>query len=147
MIEELYLFYDCKKSNRKNLRPNLCFFANAKCYMDWKEEYMNGKECGKRIQQLRQEMNLSQEQLAEKLNVSQNMIAKIECGLRRPSIDFLIELAEFFETSISYLVLGVSAEHIDKKREIEEAIELIDQMAELLQGKKEELLQMKKELE
>ena len=29
----------------------------------------------------------------------------------------------------------------------EEAIELIDQMAELLQGKKEELLQMKKELE
>lgn len=43
MIEELYLFYDCKKSNRKNLRPNLCFFANAKCYMDWKEEYMNGK--------------------------------------------------------------------------------------------------------
>ena len=44
-------------------------------------------------------------------------------------------------------MLGVSAEHIDKKREIEEAIELIDQMAELLQGKKEELLQMKKELE
>lgn len=65
---------------------------------------MNDKECGKRIQQLRQEMNLSQEQLAEKLNVSQNMIAKIECGLRRHSIDFLIELAEFFETSISYYV-------------------------------------------
>ena len=115
--------------------------------MNWKEEHMNDKECGKRIQQLRQEMNLSQEQLAEKLNVSQNTIAKIECGLRRPSIDFLIELAEFFETSISYLVLGVLAEPIDKKREIEEAIELIDQMAELLQGKKEELLQMKKELE
>ena len=42
---------------------------------------MNDKECGKRIQQLRQEMNLSQEQLAEKLNVSQNTIAKIECGI------------------------------------------------------------------
>ena len=36
------------------------------------------KASGKRIKQLRQEMNLSQEQLAEKLNVSQNMIAKIE---------------------------------------------------------------------
>ena len=54
------------------------------------------KEYGKRIQQLRQEMNLSQEELAEKLNVSQNTIAKIECGLRRPSIDFLIELSNFF---------------------------------------------------
>lgn len=57
---------------------------------------MDDKERGKRIQQLRQEMNLSQEQLVEKLNVSQNTIAKIECGLRRPSIDFTIELAEFF---------------------------------------------------
>ena len=44
---------------------------------------MDDKERGKRIQQLRQEMNLSQEQLVEKLNVSQNTIAKIECGLRR----------------------------------------------------------------
>lgn len=44
-------------------------------------------------------------------------------------------------------MLGGSVEHIDKKREIEEVIELIDQIAELLQGKKEELLQMKKELE
>ena len=108
---------------------------------------MNDKECGKRIKQLRKEMNLSQDQLAEKLNVSQNTIAKIECGLRRPSIDFTIELAEFFETSIQYLVLGVPAENMDKKREIEEAIELIDQMVELLQNKKEELRQMKKELE
>ena len=46
------------------------------------------KECGKRIQQLRKERELTQEQLAEKLNVSQNTIAKIESGLRRPSIDF-----------------------------------------------------------
>lgn len=30
---------------------------------------MDDKERGKRIQQLRQEMNLSQEQLVEKLNV------------------------------------------------------------------------------
>ena len=108
---------------------------------------MNGKECGKRIQQLRQEMNLSQEQLAEKLNVSQNMIAKIECGLRRPSVDFLIELAEFFEISLHYIVLGTSEEATDKKRQIEEVIEQIDQMIELLQNKKKEFLQMKEELD
>ena len=105
------------------------------------------KASGKRIKQLRQEMNLSQEQLAEKLNVSQNMIAKIECGLRRPSTDFLIELAEFFETSIHYIVLGTSKEATDKKRQIEKVIEQIDQMMELLQNKKKELLQMKEELD
>ena len=100
------------------------------------------KECGKRIQQFRQEMNLSQEELAEKLNVSQNTIAKIECGLRRPSIDFLIELSMFFNTSMNYLVFGVHPEDLEKeknKREIDEAIEkLLEQ--------KEEFLQMKKDL-
>ena len=73
------------------------------------------KECGKRIQQFRQEMNLSQEELAEKLNVSQNTIAKIECGLRRPSIDFLIELSMFFNTSMNYLVFGVHPEDVEKE--------------------------------
>lgn len=41
--------------------------------MDWKEEHMDDKERGKRIQQLRQEMNLSQEQLVEKLNVTEKV--------------------------------------------------------------------------
>ena len=105
------------------------------------------KASGKRIKQLRQEMNLSQEQLAEKLNVSQNMIAKIECGLRRPSVDFLIELADFFEIALHYIVIGTSEEATYKKRQIEEAIKQIDQMMELLQNKKKELLQMKEKLD
>jgi len=45
--------------------------------MDWKEEHMDDKERGKRIQQLRQEMNLSQEQLVEKLNVNRGNMSKI----------------------------------------------------------------------
>ena len=105
------------------------------------------KASGKRIKQFRQEVNVSQVQLAEKLNVSQNMIAKVECGLRRPSVDFLIELAEFFETSLHYIVIGTSEEATDKKRQIEEAIEQIDQTMELLQNKRKELLQMKEELD
>ena len=118
------------------------FVAEEKNIMQY-----NTKASGKRIKQLRQEMNLSQEQLAEKLNVSQNMIAKIECGLRRPSVDFLIELAEFFEISLHYIVIGTLEEATDKKRQIEEAIEQIDQMMELLQNKRKELLQMKEELD
>lgn len=71
------------------------------------------KECGKHIQQLRKERELTQEQLAEKLNVSQNTIAKIESGLRRPSIDFLLEISEFFNVSTNYLVFGVHTEAVE----------------------------------
>ena len=49
------------------------------------------KECGKRIQQFRQGMNLSQEELAEKLNVSQNTIAKIEWGLPKRQVQAVLQ--------------------------------------------------------
>ena len=103
------------------------------------------KECGKRIQQLRKERELTQEQLAEKLNVSQNTIAKIESGLRRPSIDFLLEISFFFNVSTNYLVFGVHAEDVEDeklKKDIDEAIKTIEKLLE----KKEELLKMKSEL-
>ena len=74
------------------------------------------KEYGKRIQQLRKERELTQEQLAEKLNVSQNTIAKIESGLRRSSIDFLLEISEFFNVSTNYLVFGVHAEDVEDEK-------------------------------
>ena len=109
----------------------------------------NLKECGKRIQQLRKERELTQEQLAEKLNVSQNTIAKIESGLRRPSIDFLLEISEFFNVSTNYLVFGVHAEDVEDeklKKDIDEAIKKIDQTIEKQLEKKEELLKMKSEL-
>ena len=107
------------------------------------------KECGKRIQKLRKERELTQEQLAEKLNVSQNTIAKIEFGLHRPSIDFLLEISGFFNVLTNYLVFGVHAEAVDDKKlkkDLDEAIEKIDQTIEKLLEKKEELLQMKKDL-
>ena len=107
------------------------------------------KECGKRIQQLRKERGFTQEQLAEKLNVSQNTIAKIESGLRRPSIDFLLEISEFFKVSTNYLVFGVHVEDVEDeklKKDIDEAIKKIDQTIEKLLEKKEELLKMKSEL-
>lgn len=107
------------------------------------------KECGKRIQQLRKERGLTQEQLAEQLNVSQNTIAKIEFGLRRPFVDFLIELSEFFNISTNYLVLGVHAEEVDNKalkEDIDKAITQIDIVIKELLTRKEELIQRKKEL-
>ena len=102
---------------------------------------MNPKEIGKRIQLLRKQRGLSQEELADKLNVSANTVAKIECGLRRPSVDFIVDLVNFFDTTVDYIVLGEEAEKEDYDSLIREIDDAIEQLLEL----KEKLLKEKNE--
>lgn len=98
---------------------------------------MNPKETGKRIQLLRKQKGLSQEELADKLNVSSNTVAKIECGLRRPSVDFIVDLVNFFDTTVDYIVLG---EEIEKERDYDLLIQEIDDAIGQLLELKEKLL-------
>ena len=103
---------------------------------------MNPKETGKRIQLLRKQKGLSQEELADKLNVSSNTVAKIECGLRRPSVDFVVDLVNFFDTTVDYIILG---EEIKKERTYDFLIREIDDQVEQLLELKENLLKEKNE--
>ena len=103
---------------------------------------MNPKETGKRIQFLRKQKGLSQEELADKLNVSSNTVAKIECGLRRPSVDFVVDLVNFFDTTVDYIILG---EEIKKERNYDFLIREIDDKVEQLLASKENLLKEKNE--
>ena len=98
---------------------------------------MNPKETGKRIQLLRKQKGLSQEELADKLNVSSNTVAKIECGLRRPSVDFIVDLVNVFDTTVDYIVLG---EEIEKERDYDFLIREIDDAIGQLLELKEKLL-------
>lgn len=101
---------------------------------------MNPKETGKRIQLLRKQKGLSQEELADKLNVSSNTVAKIECGLRRPSVDFVVDLVNFFDTTVDYIILG---DEIKKERNYDFLIREIDDKVEQLLALKENLLKEK----
>lgn len=103
---------------------------------------MNPKETGKRIQLLRKQKGLSQEELADKLNVSSNTVAKIECGLRRPSVDFIVDLVNVFDTTVDYIVLG---EEIEKERDYDFLIREIDDAIGQLLELKEKLLKEKNE--
>jgi transcriptional regulator with XRE-family HTH domain len=67
---------------------------------------INAKEIGQRIKKLRKERKLTQEELAAELGVSTNSIARIEVGIRVPSIDMFVDLAAFFGASLDYLILG-----------------------------------------
>ena len=61
-----------------------------------------------KIQRLRRENGLSQEQLAERLNVSRQAVSKWELGTL-PDVDNLIKISRFFDCSLDYL-LGDSQE-------------------------------------
>lgn len=59
---------------------------------------------GERIRLLRTENNLSQETLATKIESNQKQISKWERGQIEPNIDMLTRLADYFETSVDYLI-------------------------------------------
>jgi transcriptional regulator with XRE-family HTH domain len=57
-----------------------------------------------KIQRIRKERGLSQEDLAERLGLSRQAIAKWEAGISYPDVDNLITLSEFFKISIDSML-------------------------------------------
>jgi transcriptional regulator with XRE-family HTH domain len=59
---------------------------------------------GDRIRLLRDEMNISRDDLANKLNISYSALSKYETNERFPrDEDFLNKIADFFDVSIDFL--------------------------------------------
>lgn len=67
---------------------------------------MNQPTLADRIQQLRREHGLSQEQLAEKLNVSRQAVSKWESAQAQPELDKILALSELFCVTTDYLLKG-----------------------------------------
>lgn len=57
-----------------------------------------------RIKQLREEFNLTQQELADKINGAKSTIAMYENESRKPSMEVLISLSEIFDCTIDYLL-------------------------------------------
>ena len=67
---------------------------------------MDNLKTGKYIQKLRQEKNLTQNDLAKKLFISDKAISKWERGLCAPDISLLEKIAEILDTSVIELLRG-----------------------------------------
>ena len=65
----------------------------------------------KHLKELRQQHNLSQQKLAEILHISQQSVYKYENNITSPDIETLIRMADFFNTSIDYLVEYTDISH------------------------------------
>ena len=64
------------------------------------------QDFGFRVKMLRKCSGLTQEQLAEKLHISISHLAKIEIGRNAPSVDLVLEMAEFFGVTVDELLRG-----------------------------------------
>lgn len=58
----------------------------------------------KNLKKLREERNLSQQSLGERFCISQQSIHKYENGYAEPDIEMMIDFADFFHTSVDYLI-------------------------------------------
>jgi len=59
---------------------------------------------GEKIQILRKQHGLSQEQLAEKITISRQAVSKWELGESMPDIDNVVQLSKVFDVSTDYLL-------------------------------------------
>ena len=64
---------------------------------------------GERIQNMRKEMGLSQEELAERIGVSRQSVSKWENDAALPDTDKVLQLSRLFGVSADALLTGSSA--------------------------------------
>ena len=57
-----------------------------------------------RLKEIRKAKGISQLKLAMELNTSQNTISRYETGEREPGLVELINIADYFDVSLDYLV-------------------------------------------
>lgn len=67
---------------------------------------MDQIKIGEFLKELRKEKGLTQEQLAEQFNVSRRSVSRWETGKNMPDISLLVEIAEFYDTSIPEIING-----------------------------------------
>lgn len=68
-------------------------------------------EIGNRIEEIREQVGLSQSALARAVGISQSAISQIEAGERNPSFDMLRSLAKALGVSVPHLV-GAEVEQL-----------------------------------
>ena len=82
---------------------------------------MEQQKVGSFLKELRKEQNLTQEQFAEQLGVSGRSVSRWETGINMPDISLLVEIAEFYDVSISEIIDGErKSEKMNK--ELEETV-------------------------
>ena len=68
---------------------------------------------GKRLIELREELNLTRDDLANSLNITYAALAKYETNKRFPDKETLGKIADFFNVSVDYLLCRTNIKKFD----------------------------------
>ena len=58
------------------------------------------------LRKIRKSKNLNQQKVAYDLNISRESLSYYENGKREPSLALLVEMSNYFNVSINYLITG-----------------------------------------
>jgi transcriptional regulator with XRE-family HTH domain len=75
----------------------------------------------KRIRDLREDHDMTQDELADKLNISKRTLLRYESGISEPTIGILISLSLIFNVSIDYIA-GVKDSDVIEEESIKEQL-------------------------
>ena len=78
---------------------------------------MDVKRIGLFLKELRNEKQITQEELAEKLGVSNRTVSRWETGSNMPDFDVLIELSDFYDVEIREILEGKKIEENSNSKE------------------------------
>lgn len=78
------------------------------------------------LKRLRNEKNLTQEQLAERFDTSRRTVSRWETGSNLPDIDVLLEMSEFYGVELNEILKGERKNEQMDNREKETALAVAD---------------------
>ena len=107
------------------------------------------KEIGKRVEEIRKQMNMTKEKLAKEIGITPQYLGIVEKGESALSYDKLKRLCEISENSADYVLFGKDVEIEEKTKmllseftyeEIQQACEAIKQIAVFMKEPKKKIV-------
>ena len=99
-------------------------------------------DLGKRIQELRKDNSLTQQDLAKRIYISHPQIVRYETKGVQPPADVLKRLADVFDVSIDYLVNGDKSNKVEQTLKDAELIKQFKQLDQLPDDEKKSILKV-----
>ena len=87
-----------------------------------------------RIKSLREELNMTQQELADKLDGAKSTVAMYEKGDRKPSLEILIRLSEIFNCSIDYILCKTDVRNLNNISKASDNLLLIPVIGKIAAG-------------